>query len=112
MPPETRTSPAVLAPEGDLDLASARGLGTELNELAGVPGDAVLDLSGVTFMDSVGLSVVLKAVSRFHRQDKRLVLVVRAESNVDRLLDASGMRGRLAVVRERDAALALCAPAR
>ena len=47
MPPEASAIAPVLAPTGDLDLVTARDLGTRLSELAGTPGDAVLDLSGV-----------------------------------------------------------------
>jgi anti-anti-sigma factor len=95
----------VLAPTGDLDLATARDLGSRLGELAGTPGDAVLDLSGVGFMDSIGLGVVLKAVNRFNRQGKRLVLVVPPAGNIERLLELTGTRGRVNATATRDAAL-------
>jgi anti-anti-sigma factor len=111
MPPETEASVPVLAPAGDLDLATARGLGASLSELAGTAGDAVLDLTDVAFIDSMGLAVVLKAVNRFRRQDKCLVLVVEPDGNVARLLDAAGTRGRLTIAEDREAALALAARA-
>lgn len=95
----------VLTPVGDIDLTSARELGSRLGELAGTSGDAVLDLSEVGFLDSVGLAVVLKAATRFHRQDKQLVIVAPDGSPVSRLLELSGMGGRLATVPTRDAAL-------
>ena len=107
MPPETEATVPVLHPTGPLDLATARGLGASLNELAGNPGNAVLDLSDVTVMDSTGLAVVLKAVGRFSRQSKCLALVVPPESNVARLLDLAGTRGRLTTADDRDGAVAL-----
>src|SRR5688500_6591586 len=97
MPPEIDVSVGLLAPKGDVDLDTARGLGLSLSELAGSPGNAVLDLSAVGFMDSVGLSVVLNAANRFRRQGKRLVLVVPPGGPVARVLDAAGMHGRLVV---------------
>jgi anti-anti-sigma factor len=112
MPLETEASVPVLAPSGDLDLATARGLGATLSELAGAPGNAVLDLSDVEFMDSTGMAVVLKAVNRFRRQDKCLALVVPPDGNVARLLDLAGTRGRLTVAPDRDAALALATTGR
>ena len=103
----------VLAPVGDLDLHTSRDLGSRLAEMAGEPaGDAVLDLTALRFIDSTGLSVVLKAVSRFSRQGKRLVLVVPDEGNVARLFDFSGARERVTIVASRDAAIDLALTAR
>jgi anti-anti-sigma factor len=96
----------VVAPAGDLDLVTSRDLASRLGELAGSPGDAVLDLSSVAFMDSMGLGVVLKAVNRFSRQGKQLHLVVAPGGNVDRVLELSGTRGRVSAFETRDAALA------
>ena len=88
----------IVAPRGALDLGSSRGLQTRLAELAGeTTPEAILDLSGVSFIDSVGLGVVLKAASRFHRQAKRL-LIVAPEGPVHRILDFAGVTDRLAVV--------------
>lgn len=96
-----------LAPVGALDLASSRGLQARLAELAGENGqDAILDLSGVTFIDSMGLGVVLKAASRFHRQGKRL-LIVAPEGPVHRILEFAGVSDRLPVVDSVDAARAV-----
>ena len=102
---ESSAAIPVLAPRGDLDLATSRGLATQLSEAAGLTGDAVLDLSDVGFMDSVGLGVVLKGVNRFSRQGKQLVVVVRPETDVARLLELSGTRERVGAVPTREAAL-------
>lgn len=104
--PDVASSVPVLAPTKDLDIATSRELGQRLAELAGTAGDAVLDLSGVSFMDSVGLAVVLKAASRFSRQGKVLWLVVAPESNVERVIQLAGMRTRLSLRATRDEALA------
>jgi anti-sigma B factor antagonist len=88
-----------VAPSGEVDLASARDLTARLHELAGANGhDAILDLTRVAFMDSVGLGAVLKAANRFHRQSKRLLIVAPPESAVLRLLEFAGVTERLAVV--------------
>src|SRR5688500_18942522 len=66
----------IVAPKGALDLGTSRDLQCRLAELAGETAqEAILDLSGVSFIDSIGLGVVLKAASRFHRQAKRLFIV-------------------------------------
>ena len=105
MPLKASATVPVVAPAGDLDLVTARDLGTRLAELAGTPGDAVLDLSEVGFIDSVGLGVVLKAVERYRRQGKQLVLVVPPGGAIARLLEFSGMSSRVAAHDTRDAAL-------
>ena len=106
MPSDTLHPAPVLAPTGDLDLTTSRALAAKLAELSGEPSDAVLDLSGVGFMDSIGLGVVLKGVQRFSRQDKALILVVPEESNVRRLLELAGADRRVATETTREAALA------
>jgi anti-anti-sigma factor len=96
-----------VAPKGALDLATSRGLQTRLAELAGeVRQDAILDLSGVSFIDSVGLGVVLKAASRFHRQGKRLLIVAPA-GPVQRILEFAGVTERLPVAESVDEARAV-----
>ena len=100
------TTTPVLSPTGSLDLVTSRGLGSALGELAGTPGDAVLDLTDVNFMDSMGLGVVLKAVNRFSRQGKQLHLVVPAGGNVSRLFELTGTHGRVSPHETRDEALA------
>ncbi len=100
MTPLNAASSAVptVNPTGALDLASSRGLQTTLAQMAGENGHyAILDLSGVTFIDSVGLGVVLKAANRFHRQSKRLFIVA-PEGPVHRILDFAGVSDRLSVV--------------
>jgi len=96
----------VLAPSGDIDLARSRELGAQLGELAGEPGvAAVLDLTEVSFLDSVGLGVILKASGRFRRQAKRLVIVA-PHGPVLRLLELSGIGERLALAATREEAVA------
>ena len=112
MPLDTSSDVPVLAPTGALDLVNARSLASELSELAGVHGNAILDLTEVEFIDSIGLGVVLKGATRFHRQDKQLVLVVPPEGRVARLLELSGLGQRLAVADTRDAAVTLATGAR
>ena len=109
MPPSTLSDipePPVVAPRGEIDLATSRELGSQLGELAGEPGVAVvLDLSQVSFLDSVGLGVILKAAGRFRRQAKRLVIVV-PPGPVLRLLELSGVGKGLALAETRQEAIA------
>ena len=105
MTPDATATVPVLSPSGDIDLASSRGLSSRLSELAGSPGDAVLDLTDVSFMDSSALGVVLKGAQRFSRQGKLLVLVVPPQGPIGRLFAFAGVGDRHAVCATRDEAL-------
>ena len=97
----------VVAPKGALDLGTSRGLQSRLAELAGETArEVILDLSGVTFIDSVGLGVVLKAAGRFHRQGKRL-LIVAPDGPAQRILEFAGVTSRIPVVESIDEARAV-----
>jgi anti-sigma B factor antagonist len=78
---------------GEIDSYTA----PELSErLAGEPPVEVLDLAGVTFIDSSGLRVIVEAHQRRTAAGSRLVL--RAPSAaVQRLLEISGLAGHLDV---------------
>jgi anti-anti-sigma factor len=52
--------PGSLFVEGEIDVAAAGAFGEALDQAAAL-GPLVLDLSGVTFMDSSGLHVLLRA---------------------------------------------------
>lgn len=52
----------VIALTGELDLASAPELDRQLRELDGVvPGRLLIDLSGLEFMDSTGIALLIRA---------------------------------------------------
>jgi anti-anti-sigma factor len=73
---ERRGTEAVVRATGDLDIASAKRLEDEL--LRVVSSDAssvVLDLGGVSFIDSTGLRVLLFAAKRTVMSRKRFKIV-------------------------------------
>jgi anti-sigma B factor antagonist len=71
----------VVAPVGEVDVAAAPALGRMLGDAVREGHvDLVVDLSGVTFMDSSGLSVLLNASRRTIRAGGRLRL---ASPNAD-----------------------------
>ena len=85
----------VIAVGGELDLASAPALESELE--AAAQSDAallVLDLRELEFMDSTGLSVIVKAHQRLS-EEGRTLSVVRGPQQVQRLLDLTGVAERL-----------------
>ncbi len=83
---------------GDLDLGSADVLQEAL--LAAEksnPSTLYLDLSGLGFMDSTGLRLILQANERANRALSRLVLIAGRES-VQRVFRVTGMQERLEFV--------------
>lgn len=91
----------VLTCTGELDIADAPAL---VRALEGVTAPRlVVDLSGLEFIDSSGLSRLLHATHS--HPDGRLATIVSA-GPVARILDISGMNGVFNVVRSREAALA------
>jgi len=70
----------VVAAVGEVDLFTAPGLDAELTRV--VTGGAtavVVDLSGVDFLDSTGLSVIVKALKRVREAGGSLSVVVTSE---------------------------------
>jgi anti-sigma B factor antagonist len=87
-----------VAPAGELDIASAELLERELADVAaaGAP-TIVLDLSGLTFIDSTGLRIVLDFNEVCGGQNGRL-RIISGTPAVDRLLDIVGLRDRLPLI--------------
>lgn len=76
----------VVAPAGELDLATAHALGAKLAEAAQDGATrVVLDLRRLTFMDSSGISVIIK-MQRFFRVEGIGFGIVRGEETVQRAL--------------------------
>jgi anti-anti-sigma factor len=87
---------AVIAARGELDLASGGPLADELSRAADTLGAAavLLDLSGITFMDSSGLRAVVAADRTMREQGLRFALV-RGGDPVHRVFDITRMTERL-----------------
>ena len=89
----------LLEMKGELDHHGARNALQEL-ELsidAALPKKLVLDLAGVTFMDSSGIALILRAQQRMQLLDGSL-LVRNVPQQARRVLDAAGI-GRLVTIR-------------
>lgn len=87
---------------GELDHHAARSAIREL-ELAvdaALPRRLVLDLGGVTFMDSSGIALLMRAKRCMDDLDGRL-LVCRVRPQVKRVMDAAGI-GRLIHIRQEE----------
>jgi len=91
--------PRIVA-SGELDLATAEQLETELKRLESTePELVVLDLRALEFMDSTGLRVVIGANARAQERGARLV-IVRGPEEVDRVFRLTRMDQHLEIVDE------------
>lgn len=87
---------AVVRLTGELDVAGSALLEQELERIGAdhAPRALVLDLSGLEFMDSTGLRLVVLADARSKEQGRRLALIPGAEP-VHRVFEITRMAERL-----------------
>lgn len=94
----------IVALEGEIDLSTAPDAERRITEAEeSGPVGIVVDLRDVTFMDSSGLRVLLIAHRRAQENGRRFALTKGSEA-VDRLLDVTGLAGRIEVLEEPPAA--------
>jgi anti-anti-sigma factor len=97
---ETRTTGRLttLTVIGELDLLASPVLERELERVYGSDGDlVVLDLTGLEFMDSTGLHLLVKAQRRAKQAGRRLALTKGGEQ-VQRLLELTGVADLVTIV--------------
>jgi anti-sigma B factor antagonist len=88
---------ALIAVTGEIDLTSAPRLDDEITNL--IDGSAtavVIDLAGVSFMDSTGLRVLLKA-SKLLASAGGMLEIKNPSEPVQRLLEVSGLNTHFSV---------------
>ena len=94
---------------GEVDISSAPRFKREFEQLTGAGHvDIVVDLKGVTFIDSSALGVLVGAVRRLHPLGGRLVVVAEGHP-VMRPVTLTGLDQVFTVVPTRDEALAVFA---
>ena len=76
---------------GELDLATADDVEKELERVEATDAESiVVDLSGLTFMDSTGVRLVVSAHTRSRAAGQRLTLL-RGQAAVQRVMELSGV---------------------
>jgi anti-anti-sigma factor len=92
----------VIGVSGELDLASSPGLEQELDRHMSSGAELlIVDLRQLEFMDSTGLSVLVRAHQRAVEAGRRFA-VVRGPQQVQRLLTLTGVADRLTLVDSPD----------
>jgi anti-sigma B factor antagonist len=98
---ELNDGAATVTLTGELDVSSARSVEDRLIALEDqeAPERVILDLRRLRFIDSTGLSLLINADSRARKAGRR-VTIVSGSGPPRRILDTTGLRGRLDVVEE------------
>jgi anti-sigma B factor antagonist len=88
---ETDGEHQILAVEGELDLSSIPVLARHLDgQIGGVRKALTVDLSGVTFMDSSGLRLLIELSERAQREQWALSLVAPRHESANLVLRMTG----------------------
>lgn len=95
---QDRGEATIISLTGELDISSAVRVERELSRVEGrEPALLVLDLSGLAFMDSTGLRVVVSADARARERGAQFV-VVRGPDAVQRVFHLTRLEERLEMV--------------
>jgi anti-anti-sigma factor len=97
---ERRNDAVVIVVSGELDLGSADKLRAVLHGPDAQARTVILDLRGVTFIDSSGLGVIVGHNRRATEEEFRFAVAVGGAKTVGRVLDLSGLRATLAIIED------------
>ena len=95
---DASASPAVLRLRGDLDLATAPALEAAGRDLPDTTDTVILDLAALTFVDSSGLTAIVRLHRLFSSRGGRVV-IRRASPFVREILRVAGLDRVLTVER-------------
>jgi anti-sigma B factor antagonist len=85
---------------GERDIAAAGELDRTLEEVErDGPAHLVLDLRGLSFLDSTGLRSLIAADARGREQGRR-VTIIKGPAVVQRVFEITGLEGRLEIVAD------------
>jgi anti-sigma B factor antagonist len=97
----------VIAAIGEVDMDTAPALGEAIGASIDEAGDkpCILDLTGVTFLNSPGLTMLLEATDRAEALREPLRIVVDANRPVIRPIEVTGLDNELALYHTVDEAV-------
>jgi anti-sigma B factor antagonist len=109
---EEKDGTQIVSVAGEVDLSSAPRLAELIwrakRQAGGFPPHVVVDLSGVEFIDTAGLEVLLEEWNASRQSDGRMCLVAR-EGPITRLLEITGQGELFDLYDELGAAVDSCA---
>jgi anti-anti-sigma factor len=95
----------IVSVEGEADAAEVKEIAAEMLEGLAEAEDLVLDLIACDFIDSAVLAAILVAHRQITENRGRFALVVRPGSQPMRVLQITGIYGRIPVVNSLEAAI-------
>ena len=103
--PVDRSDVTIVAPSGEIDLATAPLLreGLERAEAA-APGGLVIDLRGVSFIDSTGIGELVGCHRRCRAAERSLAFVV-PDGTIRKILSVTGMDAVFDLYHDEDSAV-------
>jgi anti-sigma B factor antagonist len=97
---QPRADVVLIAVSGELDIASAPELEQALDQIRPeLTKLVIVDLRELEFMDSTGLSIIVRAHQRLSESDCELTLI-KGQPQVQRLLDLTGVADRVRLFAE------------
>jgi anti-sigma B factor antagonist len=103
---EPREGGVVVGAGGEIDLASAPAVQEALRSAAPDGAAVVLDLRRVTFMDSSGLALIVGQHRRARETGARFAVAISAGSEVQRIIELSGIATLVTLIDDPDDFLA------
>ncbi len=76
---------------GELDISSAPELDEALDEALTAGGEVTIDLEGCTFIDSTGISVIVRAARRLVEEGGRRLAVERINAQPQKVFQIAGL---------------------
>ncbi len=102
---EDQGATACIALTGRLDIVGAEVIALPLATLAGAKQGLIIDMSGVTFIASIGIRHLVSTSKALSRRNGRLVLLNPSQTVVE-VLTTSGLTDLLPIVRSASEAVA------
>jgi len=82
----------VVTVQGEIDVATSPRLRNELNALIETGAtDITLEFSGVSFVDSSGLGVLVGAYKRLHDDNSGTIRIIDAQASVRKVFEITGL---------------------
>ena len=107
--PSTESTPALVVLSGEMDIVSTGAFSESMAELErSSPDGVVIDVAGLTFIDSSGINALVQAARTVEARGGRAVLAAPA-SHVQRVFEITRVGDVVTIAGDRDEALRLAA---